>query len=252
MKKLWMAIIAIAAMAVTSQAALVDADAHVRGGTRADRNYGAVEDLRLKDDNVLGGANQKTVLIRFDTTGDDYSTAAGINLSLYISQASTLEGFNGTVSLYGVSSATAQGLALQNFVEGTGLGGSGDVGGPGVTYNTLFNGQTFFTTGTTGTGQIDDSLAGGFLFDGEATDTDGVATPLATRDFAVPNYTEGDNWNFSTAAMLAFAQANSGDNALTFLMVRTSNVTSQNVSFASKENFPVDGLAGPALSVMEP
>jgi hypothetical protein len=53
--------------------------------------------------------------------------------------------------------------------------------------------------------------------------------------------------------MLDFARAHSADGRLAFVLVRTGDIqTTQNVSFASKETFPVDGLAGPALSVMEP
>jgi hypothetical protein len=224
-----------------AQAAFLVADAHVRGGTRGNDNFGGVEDLRLKDDGA-GDRNTKVAVFRFDTTADDYSTAEAINLSLFVSQA---EDVSGTVYLYGVTGATANGLALQNFVEGTGLG----TAVAGITYN---NGGVFNTSAL----GIDDSLASGYLFDSEASDTDGVATALASRDFETATFagSEGDNWNFSTAAMLDFAQA-STDDTLTFLMIRLSDTPLKSASFASKENMnsPIgNGLAGPTLSVMEP
>ncbi|MHC4987974.1 MAG: PKD domain-containing protein [Planctomycetota bacterium] len=80
---------------------------------------------------------------------------------------------------------------------------------------------------------IDTSLASGFFYDGEATDTDGVATPIAS--FSIANGTAvGSTVNISTAEMLAFVQ-DSADSLLTFVLVQTTD-SGDKTKFASKEH----------------
>jgi hypothetical protein len=225
MKKVWLGILAIAAMAVAAQASVIlnaDADTYVRGGntlTSGTSNFGTEGILAVK--RGTGGANKNfKSVIRFDAGSTDLSAATGINLALVLGLDHTADD---TFNLYGV----ADGSALESFGETTLTHAS----------SAVFVDQ-YLDTDTYPLG-IDTSVASGYFYDSDSDGADVLASFSVSSTAAA-----GDVFNISTAAMLAFAQ-DSANSALTFVLVKTND--SGKTQFASKENLT---YGGPTLTVI--
>ncbi|MHC4988927.1 MAG: putative Ig domain-containing protein [Planctomycetota bacterium] len=216
MKKVWIGILTLSAMAVAAQASAVftaDADTYVRGANTV--NYGGDDELEVKLMTSKASGNFKSV-IRFDAGLTDLSAATNINLALVLSVEQDIDD---TFHLYGVKDASA----LESFGE-----------------TTLSHADPVFSDDyVTYPYGIDTTVAGDYFYDSDSDGADVLASFSITNGTAI-----GSTVNISTAEMLAFAQ-DSANSMLTFVLVQTSD-TGDKTKFASREHAT---YAAPTLTV---